>query len=216
MRGASSGTVSPPCPCEEPHESPKFIVLTGGPGAGKTAVLEVIRKNFCRHVQVLPESATILFKGGFPRINTRYGKESAQRAIFHVQRELERQVHEARDAAVAVCDRGTVDGLAYWPSDPESFFRDLGTTREQEFLRYAMVIHVRPPPAEAGYTRANNPVRTESAHEAMEIDDRILHAWTGHPARVVVEHTRDFLTKAAEVVRILKTQLPECCRQHLA
>lgn len=34
----------------------KTIVLTGGPGAGKTAVLELVRQQFCAHVEVLPEA----------------------------------------------------------------------------------------------------------------------------------------------------------------
>lgn len=44
------------CPCKEPHER-RRVVLTGGPGAGKTAVLELIRRSFCEHVKVLPEAA---------------------------------------------------------------------------------------------------------------------------------------------------------------
>lgn len=210
----SSGTVAPPCPCAVSHGPPRLIVVTGGPGAGKTAVLEVVRKHFCRHVHVLPEAATILFSGGFPRLTTDSARRSAQRAIFQVQRELERQALESSDIALALCDRGTVDGAAYWPGTSETFFAELGTTREAELRRYAMVLHLRPPPANAGYTRANNPVRTETAVEAEAIDERILTAWQGHPARVVIEHTRDFLQKARTVVDALKANLPECCRNH--
>ena len=54
------------CECAEPHER-RRVVLTGGPGAGKTAVLELIRQSFCTHVKVLPEAAGIVFGGGFPR-----------------------------------------------------------------------------------------------------------------------------------------------------
>jgi predicted ATP-binding protein involved in virulence len=39
-----------PCECREPHDH-RRIVLTGGPGAGKTAVLELIRQYFCSHVK---------------------------------------------------------------------------------------------------------------------------------------------------------------------
>ena len=53
------------CDCSETHKT-RRVVLTGGPGAGKTAVLELIRQNFCKHVKVLPESAGILFGGGIP------------------------------------------------------------------------------------------------------------------------------------------------------
>ena len=54
------------CECQAPHER-RRIVLTGGPGAGKTAVLEMIRQSFFSHVTVLPEAASIKFGGGFPR-----------------------------------------------------------------------------------------------------------------------------------------------------
>lgn len=54
------------CACTELHP-PRRIVLTGGPGAGKTAVLEMMRKTLCEHVVVVPESAGIVFGGGFPR-----------------------------------------------------------------------------------------------------------------------------------------------------
>lgn len=53
------------CECNDVHKR-KRIVLTGGPGAGKTALLELIRQSFCAHVKVLPEAASIIFGGGFP------------------------------------------------------------------------------------------------------------------------------------------------------
>lgn len=54
------------CACKDVHER-KRVVLTGGPGAGKTALLELVRQSFCTHVKVLPEAASIVFGGGFPR-----------------------------------------------------------------------------------------------------------------------------------------------------
>src|ERR1041385_7974553 len=112
------------CGCDELH-APRRIVLTGGPGAGKTAVLELIRQSFCPHVKVLPEAAGILFGGGFPRGPAVTQRKAAQRAIFYVQRELE-SVWAAEDAAIVLCDRGTVDGAAYWPG-PEDFWSSVGT-----------------------------------------------------------------------------------------
>jgi predicted ATPase len=86
--------------------------LTGGPGAGKTALLEMIRQSFCSHVHVLPEAASIIFGGGFPREDDDRSRRAAQRAIFFVQRELE-AIGDSHNAAVVLCDRGTIDGLAY-------------------------------------------------------------------------------------------------------
>ena len=36
-------------------------MLTGGPGAGKTATLEMIKDAFCDHVKVVPEAASVVF-----------------------------------------------------------------------------------------------------------------------------------------------------------
>lgn len=198
--------------CPAAHER-KRIVLTGGPGAGKTAVLEMIRKSFCAHVRVLPEAAGIVFGGGFPREDDDTCRRAAQRAIFHVQRELE-ATGDGHNPAIVLCDRGTVDGLAYWPGAPNEFWTSLGTTIEAELGRYSAVIHLRTPPLEHGYNR-QNPLRTESAAMAAQVDARLALAWASHPRRFIVESSDDFLDKVTRAVSILKQELPECCRRHV-
>ena len=196
------------CECTVVHQ-PRRVVLTGGPGAGKTATLEMIKQSFCEHVRILPEAASIVFSGGFPRPREGDGLKAAQRAIFFVQRELE-AIAAAGNAAIVLCDRGTVDGLAYWPG-PEDFLSSVGTTRDEQFARYRTVIHLRTPPASGGYNRVNA-LRTESATEAAAIDARLVQAWDGHPHRVIVENTPDFLAKAARVVELIHAELPPCCQ----
>lgn len=198
------------CDCREPHTH-KRIVLTGGPGAGKTAVLELIRHHFCEHVHVLPEAAGIIFGGGFPRATHGVGLRAAQRAIFHVQRELEASA-EAENPAIVLCDRGTVDGAAYWPG-PDDLWSAVGTTLTVELRRYDAVIHLRTPAADGGYNH-QNPLRLESAAEARRVDQRLVDMWATHPRRYIVESTVDFLAKAKRVVDILREQMPECCRHH--
>ena len=187
-------------------------MLTGGPGAGKTAVLELVRQYFCAHVTVLPESAGILFGGGFPRGGSIEQKKAAQRAIFHVQRELE-SAAEADDAAIVLCDRGTPDGAAYWPG-PDDLWSSVKTTRESELARYSAVIHLRTPLLGAGYNH-QNPLRIESAAEAAAIDEAIARIWDGHPKRFFVPAASDFLSKARAALSILRAKLPECCRTHV-
>ena len=197
-----------PCPCSEPHQR-RRVVLTGGPGAGQTAVLELIHQAFCEHVRVLPESAGILFGGGFPRGNVPALLRPAQRAIFFTQRELE-ATGEAGNPTIVLCDRGTVDAAAYWPG-PEDFWCAVGTTLLDQLQRYDAVIHLRTPRAQTGYNQAN-PLRIESAAEAAAIDSRILRSWQLHPRRTVVEETPDFIAKAARALQALRSELPECCR----
>lgn len=184
--------------------SRRRIVLTGGPGAGKTAVLEVVRQAFALQVQVLPEAAGIVFGGGFPRTREDVCRRAGQRAIYHVQRELE-AVADAGAQPVVLCDRGTVDGAAYWPG-PDEFWPSIGTTLADELDRYDVVIHLRTPSSAHGYNRVN-PLRIESADEAAAIDERILDAWASHPRRIIVPAAPDFLAKARQAIDVIATEL---------
>ena len=178
-------------------------------------MLELVRQSFCAHVQVLPESASIVFGGGFPREDTVEGESAAQRAIFHVQRELESIADSHVNRAVVLCDRGTVDGVAYWPGSPAQFWTSVQTTIEAELGRYDAVIHLRTPAKNGGYNH-QNPLRIESATVAADIDARILEAWKNHPRRFIVESSVTFMEKATRALEILRLEVPECCRAHVA
>jgi predicted ATPase len=197
------------CTCTRGHRS-RRIVLTGGPGAGKTAVLELVRRAMCHHVHVLPESAGIVFTGGFPREGRAVVQRPAQRAIYYVQRELEATTL-SDDHAIVMCDRGTLDGLAYWPG-PEDMLASLGTSLGKELERYDAVIHLRTPAASGGYDRTN-PLRIETADEAAAIDAKIAEVWGKHPRRFEVPATTDFFAKAEHAFTIIQNELPECCRR---
>lgn len=199
------------CTCREGHER-RRIVLTGGPGAGKTAVLELLRQSLCEHVAIVPESAGIVFGGGFPRNSNVGVRRAAQLAIFCVQRQLEAAA-DAQGERVLLCDRGLIDGIAYWPG-PDDFFAAVGATREELLERYYAVIHLRVPHATAGYGQ-QNPLRVETAEEAGIIDDKILDAWSGHPRRHVIDVMPEFMTKATRALEVIASELPACCRQHV-
>lgn len=185
-------------------------MLTGGPGAGKTAVLETMRRCLCEHVVLLPEAATIVFGGGFPRVSGASGRRAAQRAICRVQRELEQLACSEEAPCLVLCDRGSLDGLAYWPGSAAEFFADLGLDRSAELARYHAVIHMRTPDAPA-YNTANA-LRIETVRQAMAIDARIEDAWTGHPRRLFVDSLDQFDEKALRAGALIRAELPSCCR----
>jgi predicted ATPase len=204
---------SQPCHCgDEPHPA-RLIAVTGGPGAGKSAVLELAARSFCSHVVILPEAATILFGGGFPRLDGASALRAAQRAIFRVQTELERLAIEDGRFGTILCDRGTVDGIAYWPGPPDEFWKDLGATREREMGRYHAVLHLETPSGQQGYNH-QNVVRIETSTEAHAIDLRIAEVWSGHPRRDVVPSMNSFAEKALHALDKLSGHLPACCAQH--
>jgi predicted ATPase len=197
-----------------PFHEARLVAVTGGPGAGKTAVLELAVRSLCEHVAILPEAATIVFGGGFPRHQTHPGLRAAQRAIYRVQREVEALVIEERQVAVALCDRGTVDGLAYWPDPPDTFWAAVGSTLETELGRYHAVIHLRTPAPAQGYH--TDPIRNEPAARAAELDGRIAEAWRNHPHRFLVDAETDFTAKADRALELIRNEMPACCASHMS
>lgn len=202
--------MSAPCRCTAIPGPPVRIVITGGPGAGKTALLEVVRRMYCEHVVILPEAAGILFRGGFPRRTSPAACRAAQRAIFRIQRELERLTEEDGRASVVLCDRGTVDCLAYWDADPARFWDDLGANHAGELARYDAIIHLRTPPDRQGYDRSN-PLRLENAEEAAYRDQRIFEAWAAHPSRTVIASEVSFFGKLGAALAALRPLIPATC-----
>lgn len=174
------------------------IVLTGGPGAGKTAVQQVAVHAFPGRLVNVPEAATILFSGGFPRLHDGRSRAAAQRAIYYVQRELEALHEGVANGGALLCDRGTVDGLAYW-QDEQDFFEAVGTTRDVELARYHTVIQLGVPSDAEGYDH-RNPTRIETSSEAQQIGARIGKAWEGHPHFISIPSTPSFWGKVQEAV----------------
>lgn len=169
--------------------------MTGGPGGGKTTAADLFRREFGERVVVVPEAATLLFSAGFPRTREVHARESAQRAIYHVQKNLE-DVQSARfPDRILLCDRGTVDGAAFWPGDPKGFYDAVGTTEAAELARYDAVIFFESAAVGGSRIEDGNPARIETNDEAVEIDRHLRQIWAGHPKLVVVRHNPSFFKK---------------------
>lgn len=179
-----------------PRSQPRCrIVLTGGPGGGKTTAADLFRREIGDGVVVVPEAATILFQGGFPRSPEHHAARSAQTAIFHVQRHLEDVQAALFPGRTLLCDRGTLDGAAYWPGKPEEYFATVGTTLEAELARYDAVIFFETAARGGASIEGGNPMRTENAREAVRLDQRLREIWSKHPRFILVPHNRSFFTK---------------------
>lgn len=171
------------------------IVLTGGPGGGKTTAADMLCREFAQRVVLVPETATMLFSGGFPRVADDEAKRAAQTAIYHVQRNLE-EVQAARyPGKILLCDRGTIDGAAYWPHDTADFFETLGTSLHAELGRYHHVIFFETAAVGGLSITSSNPTRIESSEEAIELDRALRALWSQHPRCHFVPHGPSFLAK---------------------
>ena len=185
------------------------IVLTGGPGGGKTTAADLFRREIGNRVVVVPESATLLFSGGFPRSNQPEAAAAAQQAIFHVQRHLEDVQAFLYPDRILLCDRGTVDGAAYAPAGPTKFFDDLGTTFEQELSRYDGVLFFESAAVGGLTIEGGNPIRNESLEQAVALDARLRKLWMHHPRFVLIRHDASFFKKIALALAELDNMVRE-------
>ena len=181
----------------------KLIVLTGGPGAGKTAVLEMAKKMSDGKTIILPEAASIIYGGGFLRLPSDSARAAAQRAIYHVQHEMETLFIAEKRCIMGLCDRGTNDGLSYWPLSPGEFWKTLNSSLEKEYARYHAVIHLHSPSDKLGYNH-RNPLRIETAVEAHQLDEKIAQIWEKHPRYHAISSNESFFTKAQMALNLIK------------
>ncbi len=185
-----------------PDAEPISIVLTGGPGAGKTTIARRLADDdaFAEWraklggVLAVPEAATQVYESRRTRWDRLdlAGRLDVQRAIYALQRDQEDRLRtEAarRGQRVLLLDRGTIDGSAYWPDGAAAYWNDLGTTAAEELARYRGVVLLESVAAlgAAAYDGdASNAVRFESADAALESGRLLQDLWSDHPRSTVV------------------------------
>ena len=173
------------------------IVLTGGPGGGKTTAADLFRRELGEQVVVVPEAASMLFNGGFPRYDEPTAIRAAQRAIYGVQRNLEDMQLVHYPGRILICDRGTIDGVAYWPKGehPEAFFQDVESSLDEELSRYDAVIFFESAAVGGMGIEGGNPARIEDIDEAIDLDRRLQAVWSRHPHYTLVPNNKSFFKK---------------------
>lgn len=189
------------------------IVLTGGPGGGKTTAADLFRREIGDRVVIVPEAATLLFSGGFPRSAELHARRSAQCAIYHVQKHLEDVQSALYPDRILLCDRGTPDGAAYWPDETQSFFDAVQSSEKEELGRYDAVIFFETAAAGGHSIEGGNPTRIESDNEALELDRRLKEVWSRHPRFVIVPHDASFVKKILFGLAALESTLAQLGRR---
>jgi len=173
----------------------KKIALSGGPGGGKSTAAELFKLEYKDFISLVPEVATLLFRGGYPRVDSPLVIESIQKSIFHVQNNLEDTYANLFPHHTLLCDRGTVDGGGYWPYGPEDFYKTMGTSLEAELASYDAVIFFETAAAGGFTIDLGNPVRNEDQKKAIEIDLKLKALWSQHPNFVYIKNETSFLKK---------------------
>ena len=185
----------------------KRIVLTGGPGSGKTVVSSAIGRSDPRRYVAVPEAATQVYSASKTRWDLvgEVGRRELQRRIYHLQRKQEDAVEAVHPDKTVIFDRGTIDGAAYWPDGPENYWADLETTLEAELSRYDMVIWMQTAASIGIYDGAeSNSVRFENAVEAVQAGERLAMLWGAHKCFVRVDAMPSLKEKISAVRAVLE------------
>jgi len=168
------------------------IVLTGGPYAGKTTILDLLKERYGHMMVFLPEVATTLLDSGYKMDSDPPSPEwqsKFQTAILKAQIELEdKAVAEAARGVckLVICDRGILDGAAYTPGGVEAFCKLHGLDQQEMISRYGTVVHMetRAIAAPHEYGDASNEHRHEGVEAALALDKATWLAWENHPRHV--------------------------------
>jgi predicted ATPase len=178
------------------------IVLTGGPGAGKTVIARHIAAGDPERFVLVPEAATQVYDA----LQTRWdrldlpGRRDVQRQIYRLQSAQEQRLADANPGKILLLDRGTIDGAAYWPEGPSAYWQDLGTSLADEQSRYHTVIWLETAAALGLYDGdLSNPCRFEDSVAAIRSGEMLLDLWKAHPRLVRVNAHADLQHKIEAV-----------------
>lgn len=188
------------------------IVLTGGPGGGKTTAADLYRREIGEGVVVVPEAATLLYLGGFPRAGAIDVIKITQKAIYNVQVTLEDAQAAHYKSRTLLCDRGTLDGAAYWPGPVDEFLSYMQTSIQNEYERYDAVIFFETAAVGGISIEGGNPIRTESLDQAIALNEKLKKIWSGHPGFVHISHENSFLKKVGNGLREISKIVGASCK----
>jgi predicted ATPase len=180
------------------------IVVTGGPGGGKTTALDLFQRELKHEVQVVPESATLLFSHGLTKDGTPGNAHRLQLAVYRMQVSLETIFRDSFPDRLLLCDRGTLDGAAYWPGDEADFYGAVGSSFEAEAARYDAVVFFETAAARGEDVRSNNPYRSETLEAAVQLDARLRRVWERHPRFHFIPSETSFLRKIANGLQAIQ------------
>jgi predicted ATPase len=189
----------------------KKLVLTGGPGSGKTVIAADLARSHPDRIIAVPEAATQVYT----MLQTRWdkldleGRRDAQRRMYRLQLDQEsRFAKKTRDDQILLLDRGTIDGAAYWPDGPEHFWHDVNTTHAAELARYDGVILLETAATLGLYDGdASNFCRFEDPASAIASGQQLKQLWSAHPRLHFIPAYERLDEKSAAVESLLRSVL---------
>ena len=205
----------------------KKIVLTGGPGSGKTTVIESIKKNFGGKYKIIVSNETashLMSMGLRPFGDSPISIIDFQELVLREQLSKEEIIdlglnYIPNKNIIIIYDRGLLDNQAYISEDE---FKKVINRLDKKYTvndfldRYDLIINL--VSREDFYTTENNPERTEDVESALSLGNKTLNAWMGHKNLKIVSPKDDINDKIKEVLnhinRILEEEEVKCQKKY--
>jgi len=192
-----------------------IIVLTGGPGGGKTTLIDELSRDpaWAGRFAALPEAIFTL-----RNVNISPQEKLFQRVMVQMQVAMEdglARALESNDRRIILCHRGSLDPLAYWLDrgwSEEEFFEYTETSQEAHYGRYAAVIHLvtAADGAILYYKKYPQAHRPETPQQAIHLDRLLQQVWSEHPRYFRIDNDGcDWSSKARKTREILAQLLDE-------
>lgn len=208
------------------------IMLTGGPGGGKTTAVHILEKHFrlkgyC--VLTVPEAATNILESGLhpgQELSTEQFQELVMLEQIHNEETVSKALAmmkdkpEYKDQTVLILyDRGFPDQLAYIDEKVfEKMLRKEGIELKDIFFRYDQVFHMVSAAKGASEFYKNKDsedagptdhVRMETVQEAAEKDQITQNIWCSARPVEVIDNSTDLNGKLQKVISSVDRSLAQ-------
>lgn len=198
----------------------KKIVLTGGPCAGKTKILEYLRKELTEagyYVLVVPETASEYIKNNVLPNEEREHTLMFQDIIMYTQYVKEQLTEKYADFIkdkqdiIILYDRAIMDSRAYFSqSDYEDILRKYDINEMEMIDKYDLVIDLISTATLKKECYSLNDTRSEDIEKASRIDSLTSVAWLLHRNLKVIKPTDTLDEKAVMVLNYVYYLLNNC------
>lgn len=196
----------------------KRFVITGGPGAGKSTLIETFRQEFADTIQCVPEIPTLLITQLGLTPDTREGQyvftKEFGHTLYHVQVLLEKlseNVARRTGKTALLLDKSRLDTLVHFlcnGGSTEDYEKTFNTTLLDEYNAYDLVLFLGIPREDVYENiRNNNAARGVSYRDAKKTAEVYYSVWQNHPHFVFIPNESDWTKVVESADRIIRQVL---------
>ena len=193
----------------------KRIVLTGGPCAGKTSAIKLIKDYFEKEniiVLFIDECDTKIINNGI----TPYGENKIdmydfQKHVFKMQLEeeekIENYIKENKDKDIIVLyDRCLIDNRSYVSEKQyNKLLKEFNIDIKEYINKFDLFIHLVTAAVDTEYyTLENNNARVESKEDAILLDEKIMKCYKNIPNHKIADNRSNFDDKIKYIIKLIE------------